>query len=494
MILMSPYRYVHDDALFYFQIASSVAAGDGPVFGAGLVTNGFHPFWLLICTGLALIAPDQDLFIRLMALTTVGLSATTLLLLRLGLAGSIAPLALSASLLPSLPYLLLAGYGMESALAVACLAVTLVCAIRFLEQRQAGWLIVASAAAGLCVFARLDMAVPLLPLAGYVLARAFVLRFESPGFVAALSVAVTIGCLPVLGWLTYNQVVFGHPVPISGQLKLAGAAGIGLAPSITGMVQLLAGAMIVAVGVLAVFGRQPAHRVILTAGVGQIMYLGYLSFFGQSEVYAWYFVPMSITAALCLAAALDALAAIWPERLRLPGVRVAMVAGVGLLVVSGIVLTARYAVRPGIDQADYRGDNSLGEVAARNRIERVVAFDRPGQLAYMDGLTVIAADGLTTSIEFQERLREEGISWLIETYDIQAFVGPSEGAPWMPKLCTGTRYLGSTSYQCGDDGRFTEVAFFSRLDGSSLGSIDLRAARRVPFEPNRNLGLYVLPD
>lgn len=494
MIFAYPYRYAHDDALFYFQIAASVAAGDGPVFSAGLPTNGYHPFWLIICTGLWFIAPDQEIFMRLIALTTVGLSAATLLILRLGLAGTIAPLALSVGLLPSLAYVLLAGYGMESALAALCFAVTLVCAIKFLERSRAVWLIGASAAAGLCVFARLDMAVSLLPLAGYVLARSVILRDgnDMRGFVAALAVAVAIGCLPVLGWLSYNLVVFDHPVPISGQLKLAGANGFGLVP-MTGTTKLLAGAMIVAVGVLAMFGRHTAHRVILAAGIGQIIYLGYLSLSGQSEVFAWYFVPMALTSSLCVAAAVDALSTRWKGKFQLPALRLSLAGAVGFLVVAGVLQTARYANRQGFDPADYRGQGSLGEVAVRNGIDRVLAFDRPGQLAYMDGLTVIAADGLTTSLAFQEHLRAESISWLIETYDIQAFVGPSEGAPWIPKLCDGTIYLGSTSYRCGDDGSFAEVEFFSRLDGSRLGSIDLRSAERIHFEPGRNLGLYVLP-
>ncbi|MEO7866042.1 MAG: hypothetical protein ABIU54_00230 [Candidatus Eisenbacteria bacterium] len=43
--------YMADDAFYYFQIARNIATGLGPTFDGVHNTNGFHPLWLLISTG-----------------------------------------------------------------------------------------------------------------------------------------------------------------------------------------------------------------------------------------------------------------------------------------------------------------------------------------------------------------------------------------------------------------------------------------------------------
>ena len=61
-------------------------------------------------------------------------------------------------------------------------------------------------------------------------------------------------------------------------------------------------------------------------------------------------------------------------------------------------------------------ETGLSERARRASVQRVFAFDRPGELAFYEGLSVLA--GLTTNVVFQKQLAERGLDWALEEFRI----------------------------------------------------------------------------
>jgi 4-amino-4-deoxy-L-arabinose transferase-like glycosyltransferase len=207
-------RYTSDDAFYYFQIARNLAAGLGPSLDGETPTNGFHPLWLLLVTGVQRLSGDPERALRL------GLWLGALL----G-AGSVALAYACARRLTAQPAagLLAAGLyavhpvaiaeavnGLETALAVFGFAVLV---WLFLAAPPDGSLRLRSAAGlglvgGLACLARSDLAVP-----WAVLLAALALR--SPRRLAALLLAGAVSAAVVAPWLAWSWLRFGSPVPVS---------------------------------------------------------------------------------------------------------------------------------------------------------------------------------------------------------------------------------------------------------------------------------------
>ncbi len=252
-----------------------------------------------------------------------------------------------------------------------------------------------------------------------------------------------------------------------------------------------------ALPILILWGRKPAHMVSFCAGVGQLGFLAFHAVAGNAEVYPWYFVPLAGVASLILATTIDA--AIGRVGAEVNGRRTVLslaIYSLGVLIAaSSTSHSFKYGNRRGIDVTDYRGPSSLASVTSQAGVHRVLAFDRPGQIAFFDGLSVYAVDGLTTNIHFQRNLSERGLRWLIEQYRIDAFIGPKYGHGFGHELC-GLLYLRSTRFSCSatGEGAFETVQFFSRLTGRKIGELDLSSLRRVTFWPDRELALYLLNE
>jgi len=499
-VMSAPYRYLSDDAMSYFQIAESFANGKGLVFGAEIPTNGFHPFWLITLSILSGISSSQNGFITMIAGITILLNAGTLALVRYGLCYWISPFAISISLLVSMPFFLFAGYGMESALACFFMVISIVSAMYFLETFSKSSLIACFICTGLAVFARLDLAIVLAPLIIYVLTIVVKKWHQMPRIVLFFPPAMVMGAIPVLAWLIFNSMVFYDPVPISGRLKMSSGGGGGLGSSISGMIYVYSVLLLISSTLLLFAKRKLAQVVVMLSGFGEICYLMYLQLSGQGEIYAWYFVGLSLLSGVTTAATLDAFIYFdrparsfsWINGKKIYGGAILMSLSV-LLGLGAIYKISQYRAMEGFNILNHKGVNSLGVVAKREGVNRVLVFDRPGQLAYLDGLDVIAVDGLTTNRKFQQLLHDNGIGWLLDTYNINAFIGPTESKLWLPGLCSGNKYLAAMRFVCGSDGLFQEVKLYSRLDGKEIGTIDLKDARRVAYEPRRELALYLLP-
>ena len=151
----------------------------------------------------------------------------------------------------------------------------------------------------------------------------------------------------------------------------------------------------------------------------------------------------------------------------------------------------RYFNQKGIDYLSNIKQSSIGNIARELGIRHVLAFDRPGQLAFLEEIDVIAVDGLTTNFEFQKKLEENGLQWLNKQYKIDAFIGPLESKPWLPGICNGTKYLGAMCFVCDDNQKtLKEVKIFSRLSGKEVGIIKLNSLLRKSSPFNNELAIY----
>jgi hypothetical protein len=139
------------------------------------------------------------------------------------------------------------------------------------------------------------------------------------------------------------------------------------------------------------------------------------------------------------------------------------------------------------------GADTLARRAMERSIERVFAFDRPGELAFLDDLSVLAADGLTTNIGFQRELIDHGIGWALDRFRIQAVVLPRLGGRYGEEMC-GHTYLASLRFLCGggDPKQISRIEAISRLNGASLGWLDLAGLPRLDVCPDEDLVVVLL--
>jgi hypothetical protein len=252
-------------------------------------------------------------------------------------------------------------------------------------------------------------------------------------------------------------------------------------------------------GSIAGFFRKSAGATLFIAAMaGEIAFLGYLVASNHAEVGAWYFMLFAVTGAIGFSLTCEALllhgkpsSASSTKTLQLIGMAAAM---------ASVFLMVRYGERGTISRETYSASTSLGESARRERIHRVFAFDRPGELAFLDGLSVIAADGLTTNLPFQHEFADRGFGDFLKRYEIDAVVLPRIGAVYGSAMCDA-KYLGALRFRCSPiDGEptngliITGIEVFSRLTGASLGTLDLQHAQRMKFSPNRELDLVLLDD
>ncbi len=494
----NPWRFVYDDSLFYFQIAESLSQGAGLQFVEGMETNGFHPFWLLICSGLAAIASSKLVLISYVATATILLNIAIVLIARVALGKRLGSLEVGIGLMLTLPYVFFIGFGMETSITCLFYLLAIVATFRFYEDASRSNFFAAALCAGLAVFARLDMALAVAPLC-LVVAWKYSVASRSVGrWILDLLAGSALGIIPVGAWLTFNWLSFGHPIPISGLLKLLSSSTATGVPSFGGIVSAYIFLSVLALLLIAVF-RTPATWPSLVLGAGQVAFVGYLLLGNHQEQYSWYFAPLALATGLLIAAGLHGVGQL-TKRLKTSGTRVELLGALATCIVvigASAFLMQRYASRQGVDLSHHAGAKSLGARAAEENVRRVIAFDRPGQLAFLDSLSVFAADGLTTNVAFQEEFNSKGIHWLISRYDIDAIVTPSTTAPWRPESVCDVLYLGSTKHACRiePDGSFeiTSVQYFSRLTGASLGEIQLEGLRKLDFSPPRDVQLFILP-
>lgn len=208
--------FTADDMYYYLELVRNIAAGHGPSFDGETLTNGFHPAWAALLTGLTLLVQDATLRVHLALMILVGFSlGSGLLVYRLLLRLSGAPAALAGAALWLLcPWVgAITLTGVEAALSTFLLLVSLLAALPLLQatgrERSPRRALLIGVTMGLACLARTDSVLLCLPLGVALLGR----WWATSGFLHTLrrgGLVVAAGTLTLAPWFAWNLVRFGR--------------------------------------------------------------------------------------------------------------------------------------------------------------------------------------------------------------------------------------------------------------------------------------------
>ena len=458
VLVVAPLVFTAEDSLFYVVIGRHVVDGDGVTFNGLMATNGFQPLWQLGVIGVVALARllgiDGDVAqIRLVALLSVALTLVALVLLsrlveRFGGGGSARLVAVAVLVV----YLAgpLGMLGSEAHLAAVLVLVAALLLHRLTERDEvastsdAVWF---GVALGAMVLARLDL-VFLAAGFGLVLVLAWRKRSDLVTRTVVAAAAVT-AALVVAPYLLWNQVRFGHLVPISGALKYdifdprfsltsVGRVGLGLLA-----IAVVAGGY----GYVGTGERLEGRRIWLALLGGAAAASAYTFVAAQDDftTWNWYYVPHCLAAAVGGAAAAHRLT----ERASSRGHGRAMTGAVAALSVALLVLAAGLVVRRPLSSVQDQRDETLAFArslqAEVDPSDRIATVDLPGVLGLGSRRPVVALDGLTNDFDYQDDLVDLGVSCTLSELGVRYLVtyetGPASADTSDGGLVLGVRSL-----------------------------------------------------
>lgn len=436
---LRPENFIVDDGYFYLQIARNIVTGKGSTFNGWLPTNGYHPLWMLVCCGCALVTRNTEALIQVAStVQDVLLLISVGLLVRLSGRARLLSLALGCTLLWIMGEVLGIWRLLESYLAVA-LQLTVLLATVAASRRKRSELqnVGLGLLLGFTLLARLD----LIFFVGTVLLWQLVTGTESWQLrirTVALQ-AVTVCCV-VVPYLWSNVRLFGHMVPVSGAIKSTFPHLHGVWRPTPDLYVVVAGVM---VNLLLLRKRQLSalQQAAVLSAIASVLYLLYA--FSFTAIWPWYLTTGTITTAL---------AAVWIGEALLN--RVSLSGRVQALIVAAVVVLlfvpalVRTRTNLSMTRALISHDLSLNHVVeeprkhlARELTERlprdarVFVFDTPGSLAYYSGLSITPADGLVCDYGYSADLLRDGFAAYARQHDIQYVVVPylseDQGYEWL---------------------------------------------------------------
>jgi len=405
-----------DDAYITYVYAQSVAQGHGFRFNVDgpQVLGTTTPLYTLLLAGGAKLGADIPVFSMVIGAVSMTIAAALLLLLAadLGmlLVGFVAAVAWSLS-----PQSWLVSEGMETGLYLALILAALWTAHR-------GWRTSALTLGAVCVLTRPDGLAVLVAVAVHL---AVGRRWS---WSAALPAGVLLG-----GWGAYAWLAFGSPLPTSGLAKVVHETAISgrfslLSPTLFGLVFPLTWLALVsnadaaswltvlalvvewlAVGVVFVFRRRPAGRMVLLWAA--LYAAGYLAL-GVPN-FGWYYAPLGLVGGLVLWAGVRHLLQVVPRRLGgvWPTVGDGVLIALGLAS-AGAVLVAAPPPLPAGDQVT--DPHQLAGVWLHDHARpdaTVVAYE-VGKLRYFSDLLTIDLLGLTEP-EARPFLERRDYAWAV---------------------------------------------------------------------------------
>lgn len=502
-IVAFPVSMIAEDTYFYFQLAANVVAGQGVTFHGYTPTNGFHPLWFLVVTGLQSLARDRVLLPHL-AMAMVALLAIASFWLapaaarRLGLRHSHLGLALLV------PYTLFTQIGSESALVVPLVALATWAFAGFDEKGEDGDFALLHLALALSVLARLDtvFVAALLGLSSLHVA------LRRRGFAATIRLSLVPAVAYVLllgGYLLWNWSTTGHLVPISGALKGAGDAAHGFARAKIADMGWFALALVLAsAGFVVASGTRRQRLILLPLYAGIALHAIYIAYFTSGLTnWTWYYGAWMTAGALALpqlaTMAMRRLPAVfgtsawaaWGER----------IAAAGLAAVTVLLPLAWLAVK--MPPVVAGRDAGWARAYVRDfedhlpKNQGVFVSDYPGALAYLGGYRVLPADGLINDYGYQAALARDGIRAYLQALGIHYVMapGPDLDAAARARYC-GVLVHNATRLSCQpkpDGGaESTGLTVYAALNGQESGVIPLRRDHLAFTVPSLGFGVWYI--
>ena len=426
----NPVIVMQDDAFFYFTIARNFVEEGLLSFDGLTPTNGFHPLWMAMLTGLRYIATGSSSYLHAsLALSTVLMTLAGFLFLRFSGNRFSAPVTLVMLLL------LLRCFRDFS---LMCMETSVLLPLAFLllirsdsvnvDSRKNLW--TNGVLAALIFLSRLDSVILLLPL--------LILTLRNTGRKGVAPLLVP-GLVAGAAYLTVNLVSMGTPFSVSGMMK---ASGFGWNSLFAGQLFAMSDPLgirspwglylILLVLAFFVVFMKDKPRSAYTSAIFLIGFTFVQLFMSQWRLWYWYAYP----AVTFLAFGVPPLLQGVYRRISLSSRAESMVSALLLTVV--VILSVYWGISYGrIPEDDFRYRNMLIAIEMNELLpdSSIVAMgDRAGSFAYFFHGHVIQAEGLAGDVELvraiqsgnlDEYLDDAGcgyiLSWtgphMVEDYD-----------------------------------------------------------------------------
>ncbi|MGH9617475.1 MAG: hypothetical protein ACRD28_12105, partial [Acidobacteriaceae bacterium] len=455
LLIRQPSPFFADDSFFYLQVGRNFALGHGSTFNRLMPTNGYHPIWMLLCAAVYRVFPNRIIGFHLIAALIVLLNILVLLAAAKLLRNLRAPAWVAWTIL--VPFLFGLQLGTESSLSAAMLAGTLLALYSFLKHP--GWRrgLVFNLLAAFAVLSRLDSIFVIACL--WIALLLWCLRQRKTG-ADSHALRIHLALIPVYAvlwgaYLASNLFWFHILMPISGLLKSTNSHDHLLGRNLphTALISLA----ICAISLLILWRRQRDRWfwfAELPFFVGILMHAAYITLRMTGETrWTWYYVSWALLAALTASRAAACLFRANPSVAHFPTRSIsASLRPLGIVV--AVVLSALLWYRMGWKHSRQQVAEETTIPAMRNalsadHLDRLLAYDQPGGMAYFTKLAVVPLDGLMADRQFQTELAHNGIADFIRQDHIDGFAGPTVPFDqWGKQTYCGHLFLESTKYTC----------------------------------------------
>lgn len=469
---LRPENFIVDDGYFYPQIARFLVNGQGSTFNGIMLTNGYHPLWMVFCVlGAAFTQQSSALLQMLSAVQDLMLIGSFCLLIALARVARLRGMWLGCLYILFFNSVLGIWRMLESPLALLLQIMALLLAVPSslpgLEEHLGRWrLPLLGLFLGLVMLARLD----LLFFAGTIIFYE-VLEQRSGRSVSTrlwqAALCGTIASLVMTPYLVWNWQTFHHLLPISGAIKSTfphvQAWGF---PSFTYPA-------LIGIGINgALIFRQPRtpfQTLCLLTAIGTALHLAYtLSFGGLAP---WYLT----TGALSFALAITQVANRVFRRTTLGSMPEVVTATLLVLVMFSAALlrsnTNLSLTRLRSGHASLSGKYVEPKRALAERLDatlpsgsRLFLFDAPGGVAYYSHMSVLPVDGLVSDFSYNRELVQLGVSAYAAKHNIRYIIAP---------LTTDQRVYDRLNLQSKRLSNAQRVTIEAPLTHVSAGSLDL---------------------
>lgn len=497
----SPRNYPADDSLFYLQVAHNVVSGHGSTFNQVVMTNGYHPLWMVFCIVVSFLSGGCRIYALhgVVAIQQAMALATAFLLNRLLKQCKVGPSWRGFSMSLCALYFMTGLYASEAHVnALMIMACLNIARPNFLEGNtsSASSRFLLGIVTGFAILARLDNIFFAFTLFSMLCVHTLLSSRKWPVSIVT-GLLLSAGCLLVVApYLWMNCVQFGHLGPISGAIKSSFPnASLRLnALSQLGWLCLLFA--LVAPLTIRWLKVEAAFRKLLDIlSLSVVLQSGYLLFFTNDATWwSWYYVVGVLNLAFGIPiigqAVGDKFCSMgWRKASQLSNVLAKHVTI--LLMVAAITRTWMrwwnpdaiqinnvFAINP--KQGDMRWYEQLALWLDKNlpRDSTIMVWDIPGTLAFYSHHRIVPLDGLMGDYRYNDDLLNMGADAYVKAKHIRYFIAPvpSQGRAisWrntVANCCTITD-LGNSSFR---------VEIFSPLYHYSAGHIMLGPEQFITY-------------
>ena len=490
VVVRWPDNFFADDSYFYFQVAWNIAKGRGSTFNNVIPTNGYHPLWMLVCVLIFKILPARAAAVHGIGAAIAAIDAGALFLLGRVMVRT-APQMWWTAFVLYMPFCFLSQLGTEGALSGFFLAALVFATIDFCTNPDGKRGFLFALCGALAVLSRLDN----IFIVSFIFLAVFI---AAPEASRSRVRRILSYCIPVyvVLWGAYvesNVFWFGTIQPISGMLKAHPHGESSHFTSPPHVAQLGLAIIILCVPILARFRRDTFFKVVeLPFAIGVMFHAAYILLVMSNETrWTWYYTSWILLSSILLSRVLSLLLSGRPDFV---ANSLATTAVVCLFVVWMRVSVNKFAhYDAAADGATYKQN-----LDRRLNFHTVLAFDKPGRMAYYTDVQVIALDGLMGDLKFQQDLANEGIAAFDAKIHADGFVGPpmpldaNEKAQFCDQI-----FLSAVRFHCVPEGpgKWTvdSVEVFARLTGTSAGSLPLAGNALAWNEPGV-VAVWRLPE